>query len=146
MDKKKVLLVLILSAVLAFIFAIQIMPKTDKSAKSISEDIFTQETKVPVQNTKETPQETVLSEPQEQVVQKDTSGLIVNDKSVEKVQVPENLQVENNLVKVEEAAVLFEDSGVINDNGAIVVTRPFKVQSPSKYSFVGYGVQKAPVK
>lgn len=41
-----------------------------------------------------------------------------------------------------------DDAGIIKDevSNEIVITREFKMQSPAKYSFVGYGEQKAPTK
>ena len=46
--------------------------------------------------------------------------------------------------KVEEAGVSFDDPGIINDNGVIVVTRDFKLKSPRKYSFKDFGVLAEP--
>ena len=56
-------------------------------------------------------------------------------------------------LKIEEKEVITDendpiDAGITKDtlSNDIIITREFKSQSPAKYSFVGFGEQKAPTK
>ena len=149
MDKKKAVLVIILALLLAFAVAILIKPKhmetiptlnqeqeqvIEMNVSGIEENIEVVEDK----NVKEKPEETTIKK----VIVKPI------DKTVSKAQnqapVFERLQVKEEASKVEEASVSFEDPGIIDKHGTIIVTRDFKIKSPRKYSFKDFGVLAEP--
>ena len=154
MDRKKALFVIIVSAILAFAVAFVLKPKqlNTMTTSSVinppvtSEEIFENSTEKlseqaiePVTSQKENKALTSAS------VSKDKEKITITDlKKEDQTPFFEKLQVQEEVTKVEEAGVSFDDPGIINENGVIVVTRDFKIKSPRKYSFKSFGVLAEP--
>ncbi len=148
MDKKKALLIVLLAALLAFVIAYLIKPREEKELPEIKQSTIEQ---VETSSIEETPQE---DESTELLKETNKSPVLTEVKEVkksnvvsksEKVQpVFDKLEVKEEISKIEEASVYFEDPGIINENGTIVVTRDFKIKSPRKYSFKDFGVLATP--
>lgn len=148
MDKKKAVLVIILALLLAFTVAMLTKPKQIKTIPALNqkEELIT-ETEAPVVENSEVLKnednsnikiETTTEKPITKFIDKTTVEL------QEQTPFFEKLQVQEETTKVEEAGVSFNDPGIINENGVIVVTRDFKIKSPRKYSFKDFGVLAEP--
>ena len=152
MDKKKSILIIILALIMALVVALMIQPKrtTPLELKDNQKEgtIFESSTSVNEEDIKEEP-ETVN---EEKIIEEKASANKQENKNTTKatsttnLDTPtfERLEVKEEINKVEEAGVSFDDPGIINDNGVIVVTRDFKLKSPRKYSFKDFGVLAEP--
>lgn len=156
MNKKRAFLVILLACILALITGL-----------FLTKNIFTtKSTRVQQQ------QEETIPNNENKTIEVDVAESIENEKNeqnTKKEQVVEKtnaekklptvspLQIEpakpfdeqkidnNTNKKIEDTA---ESAGIIKDDttNEIVITREYKIQSPARYSFEGYGVQKAPIK
>ena len=148
MNNKKVFLVVFIATILALLIALQFLPKRnnsnlDTTKESVSIENVAEEKQ---HEKKETPPvEEISQNEQAQLSESKVVKTETNNTIKENVPVFEKLQVKESM-KVERAEISFEDPGIINDNGTIVVTRAFRVKSPDKYCFEGFGIQKAPTK
>lgn len=154
MDKKRTFVAVVLVAILALIIVLILFKPTEKSTpiKLESNETKTQEevtTPVVEENTIQQ-EEKSISNVSEAKTQKSTKYTV---KKVEKApaktsEVPliKPLQVKED-VKVSQTEEI-EDAGIVKETSSndIVITKEFKFQTPAKYSFEGYGVQRAPVK
>jgi hypothetical protein len=149
MDKKKAVLVIILALLLAFTVAMLIKPKQIKTIPALNqkEELIT-ETEAPVvENSEVLKNEDNSNIKIETTITEKPITKFIDKTTVEpQEQTPffEKLQVQEETTKVEEAGVSFDDPGIINENGVIVVTRDFKIKSPRKYSFKDFGVLAEP--
>lgn len=140
MNKNQIFFVILISAILAFVVAFLFRPKQElptlkneqQEEITINEEILPAEsdiTELKVQNnTKEL-----------EIKKEYKSSSSKQIKTIEKNVVPEDMNSQNN-TKIEEAGISFEDTGIIEENGTIIITRDFKIKSPTKYSFRDYGV------
>lgn len=146
MDKKKALLVVILASILAFM-AVMFIFQTNKK-----DDVTQEQTQEIIEQEIE-PTEQLPTEEEETVVEE----LEKAEKNITKVapKAPAQKSPEPIIkpIQVEEAKVVEGgveeteiDAGIYKDANSVVITREFKTQTRAKYSFEGYGVQKAPVK
>lgn len=145
MDKKKALLVVILASILAFMAVMFIFQtnKKDDVTQEQTQEIIEQE----IEPTEQLPaeEETVVEELEkaEKNITKVAPKAPVQktpEPIIKPIQVEEAKVVEGG---VEETEI---DAGIYKDANSVVITREFKTQTRAKYSFEGYGVQKAPVK
>lgn len=149
MDKKKSFCVIIISAVLAFAVALLLKPKQENIPDLIENNapakIEEKVTNTEISDTAQELEEPKFTENSAREVQKNKNTSIEQtvDKK-EEAPIFKKLQFEEDVTKVEEASVSFDDPGIINDNGVIVVTRDFKIKSPKKYSFKDFGVLAEP--
>lgn len=142
MDKRKIFLVIFLAALLAFLTVVFVFKR---DVKSELPNLNEQEEAV-LQDEEEV-DSVELQQQQEDVVK--TESPVVKEKVVAtQAPVIKHLKVEEVVEEISQAEEKTEDAGVIkdSDSNAIVVTREFKYKSPAKYSFVGFGEQKAPTK
>lgn len=149
MDKKKAVLVIILALLLAFVVATLMKPKQIETIPALNpneERVIETEGSVVDENLEVVENENVKENTEETFIKKEVVKSV--DKTLSKTQnqtpVFERLQVKEETTKIEEAGVSFEDPGIINENGVIVVTRDFKLKSPRKYSFKDFGVLAEP--
>ncbi len=149
MEKKNIVIVVIIAIICALLTALFLIKSPKNGPVLIPEEQKTVieqpavETVLPAEETikedeGEQEQKTV-EKPLSKPVAKPTTP-ISQTPVIKPIQVEEEKTME---VSVEKAV---QDAGIIKDSGEIVITREFKSQSPSKYSFVGFGEQKAPTK
>lgn len=139
MNNKKAFLVILLAILLALI-SVLFLFKTEKNtdySNLIEENFSTIEKEVKKVESIET--QSVLEAPvveQEKTIQ------------VTPIETPtiKPLKIEEKEVITDENDPI--DAGITKDtlSNDIIITREFKSQSPAKYSFVGFGEQKAPTK
>lgn len=153
MDKKKSILIIILALIMALVVALMIQTKhtTPLEIKDSQKEktIFDSSTSV---NEEDIKKEIFKTVNEEKKVEEKASANKQENKSTAKATFTTNLdtptferlEVKEEINKVEEAGVSFDDPGIINDNGVIVVTRDFKLKSPRKYSFKDFGVLAEP--
>lgn len=155
MDNKKVFLAVILAAIVALIIAFVFLKCTSKTIP-----IKLEEDKLPAQEDVAIPtDEENVVKTEEEPVQKtiETEVKPATKPVVKKVVKPTVKPAEVPVIKplqVEEKKSMVNsteekaDAGIIKDSTTndIVITKEFKSNTPSKYSFEGYGVQKAPTK
>ena len=147
MDKKKVLII-IFAIILAIIVAIFINSKrpvvAPENMMDISEDVVQES--VVVESSEELEEESAEPSKEESFKKKNEITKTSNKPSAigEETPVLKKIEVKEVSEQVEEAGVIFEDPGIINENGTIVVTREFKIKSPRKYSFKDFGVLAEP--
>ena len=151
MDNKKAFLIIFLATALALVITLLIKPKEEKtilnneqpaienleSEKNIDSEAFESNNN----SENESQQEDVKIEVKPKEL---TNPQTKISKEKDSMPIFEKLEVKEEYSKVEEAGVYFEDPGILNENGTIVVTRDFKVKSPRKYSFKDFGVLAAP--
>lgn len=142
MDNKKAILVVFLAIVLAFIVVSCIYKKNN----TILPEIEPQEEKV-IDNTIE--KQADITNPNNELktdIKPDIKQVIKPIKTEVEYPVIKPLQVEEAkepVAKLEES-----DFGISQEVGTndIIIHKEFKSESPAKYSFEGFGVQKAPIK
>lgn len=146
MDNKKRVLVILLAFFLALATVLLFNKKAPTSEiKNVEEKVGTP---VIEENTS-IEQESVVEEEKSsnEVIQKvsTTKPAPKPKTSVSATPLIKPLKVEEEKAVVEEPII---DAGIMKEaeSNSIVITREFKSQSPAKYSFEGYGVQKAPIK
>ena len=154
MDKKKIFVVILLGAILALISALTfIKPKQSKvfdnnESTTVVEEIVNSENMESKAQNFDSQLDNDIVETATQEKAKDTNikspVLNAEKKFEQETPIFEDLKVEEDVTKIEEAGVSFIDPGVIDENGIIVVTRDFKIKSPKKYSFKDFGVLAAP--
>ena len=136
MSNKKTILVILLAAILALIAVLFIFNPTKTTVKK--EDVIEEviEPTAPA-----IVEEEIKSEikPVAKPAPVKTSAPVIKQIQVEEVK---------EVVKEEPQNEIQVDAGIIKESGSndIVIIREFKSKSPTKYSFEGYGVQKAPIK
>lgn len=159
MNNKKKILVILLALLLALAVSLIMHPKQIKKEKSIENNQI-EETIIDIsseslnkneviEEIQETSQEKVsITEAKSKLTDKKiinkTNDTNKVDSKKEEAPIFEKLEVKEETAKIEEAGISFEDPGIINDNGVIVVTRDFKLKSPRKYSFKDFGVLAEP--
>lgn len=142
MDRKKIFLVILFVAIVAFVFAIVfsknnkesvVAPQINNEISSVVEDLENND------------------EGQEQL-REQTNEQVEVVKPAEKPTVTIMKEPTITPIRVEEATIVVEeekfDPGIYmeaNTNN-IVITKEFKSQSRAKYFFEGFGIQKAPTK
>lgn len=155
MDKKKSLIIIILALILALAVALMIQPKRTTTPLPLKEDqVKNVNFGIHTPNSEEEEKQEEIAEKEgkedsaKTVINKTISTKQNSNKTVIKSTLAtptfERLEVKEEINKVEEAGVSFDDPGIINDNGVIVVTRDFKLKSPRKYSFKDFGVLAEP--
>ena len=157
MNNKKKILVILLALLLALAVSLIMHPKQIKKEKSLENNQI-EETIIDISSeslNKNEEIEEIQETSQEDISineNKLTNKKIINkindskkvDSKKEEAPIFEKLEVKEETAKIEEAGISFEDPGIINDNGVIVVTRDFKLKSPRKYSFKDFGVLAEP--
>lgn len=157
MNNKKKFLVILLALLLALAVSLIMHPKQTKKEKSL-ENNQTEETIIDISSeslNKNEEIEEIKENSQEEnstTENKITNKKIINkineskkvDSKKEEAPIFKKLEVKEETAKIEETGISFEDPGIINDNGVIVVTRDFKLKSPRKYSFKDFGVLAEP--
>lgn len=147
MNRKNIILVIILASIFALITALllknapQKTPTTTLFEDSSIEEPLQQEVEQVQDKTEE---QSLISEEKEDTKTPPafTEPKVQNLSTYKKLELKEvyTHQEENTT----EPTV---DFGVMDDNGTIVVTKEFKMKSPTKYYFEGFGtLQKAPTK
>lgn len=146
MDKKKVILVIVLATILALLAAFGVMKFSNNDVKQIepqTEVVNEEETSL---NTEEITDTEVKEESETEVVEQKPIQVVQPQKEVKTVVKPvikEDLPVVKPL-QVEEVKVVEnsieennKDCGILKDSGTneIVITREFKTTTPNKYSF-----------
>ena len=147
MSNKKTILVILLAAILAFLAVLFVFNPTKTSVKK--EDVIEEviEPTAPAIVEEEKIEESTAEEeeikPEIKPVAKPTP-VKVSTPVIKQIQVEEAKEA----IKEETSKEIQVDAGIIKESGSndIVITREFKSKSPTKYSFEGYGVQKAPIK
>ena len=157
MNNKKKILVILLALLLALAVSLIMHPKQIKKEKSIENNQI-EETIIDIsseslnkneviEEIQETSQEEIsINESKltdKKIIDKINESKKVDSKK-EEAPIFKKLEVKEETAKIEEAGISFEDPGIINDNGVIVVTRDFKLKSPRKYSFKDFGVLAEP--
>lgn len=135
MNKKEVL-VIVLAFILALVFA-NFMMKNNKNIRSTKQNVQIEEN---IKKDSDFPIEAEIDMP---VANK--SSIFVEEA---KVNAGQDLQDANNIhevniaPKVEKLVVETTDYGIkkSEETGIVEITREFRAESPSKYSFRGYGV------
>lgn len=148
MEKKNIVIVVIVAIICALLTALFLIKSPKNGPVLIPEEqktVIEQPAVESVLPTEETIKEE--GEQEQKTVEKPLSKPVTKPTTpifqtpvIKPIQVEEEKTME---VFVEKAV---QDAGIIKDSGEIVITREFKSQSPSKYSFVGFGEQKAPTK
>lgn len=155
MNNKCKFLAIILATILALIIVFAfIKPKSSTTPIKLEENNIT----LPKEDSMEqVPEESIIqTEPQkvQNTVKKEVNPVtkptiqktIQPTVQSEEAPIIKPLQIKEEVIpnKLEEKA----DAGILKetDSNDIVITREFKSNTPSKYSFEGYGVQKAPTK
>lgn len=152
MNNKKKILVILLALLLALAVSLIMHPKQIKKEKSLENNQI-EETIIDIsseslnkneviEENQETPQEEISINESKLTDKKIINK--INDSKKEEAPIFKKLEVKEETAKIEEAGISFEDPGIINDNGVIVVTRDFKLKSPRKYSFKDFGVLAEP--
>lgn len=145
MDRKKFVLVIAIATIFALITAIYLKNIPNNTSEELIkeesiEEILPQETETPEQTEEQNPS-TQLDKPEQADVVKTTPKVI--EKTTQEVSSYKKLELKEVYTHQEESnpqAVV--DPGIINDNGTIVVTKEFKIKTPSKYTFEGFGSLK----
>lgn len=146
MSNKKTILVILLAAILALLAVLFVFNPTKTTVKK--EDVIEEviEPTAPAIVEEEKIEESTAEEeikPEIKPVAK-PAPVKTSTPVIKQIQVEEAKEV----VKEEPQNEIQVDAGIIKESGSndIVITREFKSKSPTKYSFEGYGVQKAPIK
>ena len=145
MSNKKTILVILLAAILALLAVLFIFNPTKTTVKK--EDVIEEviEPTAPAIVEEKIEESTAEEEikPEIKPVAK-PAPVKTSTPVIKQIQVEEAKEV----VKEEPQNEIQVDAGIIKESGSndIVITREFKSKSPTKYSFEGYGVQKAPIK
>lgn len=142
MDKKKAFLVILLAIVLAIV-AVLVVFKTEKDVEYFDitqkEDLLLEDeiNAVPESIKNESVVEAPVLKQEREVQVAPTVAPIIKPLKIVEEKTEEH--------KTDKESV---DTGITKDaaSNEIVITREFKSQSPAKYSFVGFGEQKAPTK
>ncbi len=155
MDKKRTFLAVVLATILALIIVLVLFRPTTKTTPIKLEE---NETKI---------QEEEVIAPivkEDTVQQKQEPTKKVSETKPQKIVKPVPKKVKTPILEPTEAPIIKPlqvkeesitnqseekvDAGIVKETSSndIVITREFKSQTPAKYSFEGYGVQKAPVK
>ena len=148
MSNKKTILVILLAAILALLAVLFVFNPTKTTVKK--EDVIEEviEPTAPAIIEEEKIEESTAGEEEEikpeiKPVAK-PAPVKTSTPVIKQIQVEEAKEV----VKEEPQNEIQVDAGIIKEYGSndIVIIREFKSKSPTKYSFEGYGVQKAPIK
>lgn len=142
MNNKKAFLVIMLAAILAF-FAVQLV--INKSTKP---------TKIETVSDTIQQEESIIESPFNKNNNTDIEATTPLEKTTIKTEEKENNKISNiekNIkapvitpLRVEEATIVVEEEqkipDIYSDENGIVITRAFKVKSPTKYSFRDFGI------
>lgn len=155
MDKKRTFFAVILATILALVIVLTFLKPTTKTTpiKLEPNEIKIQEEKIEtpivkddaIQQKQETPKKVTETKPQKIVKPAPKRVETLSPKQIE-TPVIKPLQIKEEVTTNQPEEKV--DNGIIKETSSndIVITREFKSQTPAKYSFEGYGVQKAPVK
>jgi hypothetical protein len=143
MNKK--LLIVFIAALLAFVLSYALWIK--KAPETTNENDSQGTIQEVVLEEKESVEEVTEIQKAEDDVVKSENEIIRNTESIRKIVSTSKTEEKDNLPEIEritvkEAGVVEEvqEYGVMKDaNGNIIVTRDFKIKSPSKYSYKDYG-------
>ena len=133
---KKEILVIVLAFILALVFA-NFMMKNNKNIRSTKQNVQIEEN---IKKDSDFPIEAEIDMPVT-----DKSSIFVEEAKVnagQDLQDANNLREVNIAPKVEKLVVETTDYGIkkSEETGIVEITREFRAESPSKYSFRGYGV------
>lgn len=154
MNNKKVLIIAI-AALLAIFVAFFIAQKKssynqleDKPEIVTSEDVNLDKSSLD-ESTLETNKEAEKPEILSNITAKEKKDISYNTKQIttqKESNLPTftKLELREEQKQIEKVGITFDDPGIHNDNGTIVVTRDFKIKSPRKYSFKDFGVLAEP--
>lgn len=153
MNNKKVLIILIVTLLTIFA-AFFITQKSsynqleDKPEIVTSEDINLDKSSLD-ESTLETNKEAEKPEILSNITAKEKKDISYNTKQIttqKESNLPTftKLELREEQEQIEKVGITFDDPGIHNDNGTIVVTRDFKIKSPRKYSFKDFGVLAEP--
>lgn len=155
MDKKRTFFAVILAIILALLVVLTLLKPTTQTApiKLEQNEINIQEEVIEtpmvkedaIQQKQETTKKVIETKPQKIVK---PAPKRVETSSPKQIETPviKPLQIKEEVTTNQPEEKV--DTGIVKETSSndIVITREFKAQTPAKYSFEGYGVQKAPVK
>ena len=163
MNNKKAIIVILLATLLAFI-TVLFFTKNDSSKpilipnepnESIEHQIFDKNTikKQEENPNAEQPSKNNLPEiskpqPVNKQIQTPTKPITKQTIPTQTTPIIKPLQVEETKVEEQKNSTTLTDTGVIKEieTNEIVIMKEYKSPTPAKYSFEGFGVQKAPTK
>ncbi len=155
MDKKKAVLVIILAMLLAFVVGLFFIKPLKSEPVLIPDEKTEQVDEISEENS------SIIQDAQKEEEKVAEDKVVSEVKSIEKPVIKPITKSEIGIqetpiikpIQVEEATVVEGgieeteiDAGIYKDANGIVITREFKAKSRAKYSFEGFGIQKAPTK
>ena len=146
MEKKKFVLVILLSAILALVISVLFSPKPSKNIIKNNEAIVEETTN----SQKETLDIETFSNQEQQNgsnIKEETPKIkAVNPETTKNV--AKDTQNKDSKIDKNISSDIKLDTGIIktSNTNEIIITREFRTKTPAKYTFVGYGEQLAPTK